>query len=172
MLTMPTVTPSEPSAPVAELHFLASHVIGDVLMPSDARMRFPMPLFGLPDHTEYALLPAARSGLWWLQALNDPSLAFLLADPFRLDGSYGVDVGDVERGMLRLEAVTDSFALVMITLPSDGQAEATANFRAPLVFNLREGVGLQVVARDDGYSLRRPVDLRVFPPQANGLRMQ
>ena len=172
MLTMPTATPVEPSVHIAELHPLSSHVIGDVLMPPEARMRFVVPLFGLPEHHDYALLPAAREGLWWLQALNDPGLAFLLADPFTLDGSYVVDVGDVERDMLRLEEASDALALVMVTLPSGEILDATANFRAPLVFNLRLGRGLQVVARNDAYSLRKPIELGTFPPQPNGLRMQ
>jgi flagellar assembly factor FliW len=60
----------------------------------------------------------------------------------------------------------------MLTLPSEGNDGATANFRAPLVFNLARRVGMQVVSRDDAHALRRAVNLEVFPPQPNGLRVE
>ena len=153
-------------------YILSSNVMGEVLMPPEALMRFPTPLFGLPDQREYALLPAARAGLWWLQSMTDPGLTFLLADPFVIDESFGVDLGDAERAALHIETPLDAFALVMVTLPDGENDSATANFRAPLVFNLAEQVGMQVVARDEGYSLRRPIEIALFPPQTDGLRMQ
>ncbi|MES2521539.1 MAG: flagellar assembly protein FliW [Gemmatimonadota bacterium] len=169
---MSLVTPVDPQAEVADLQMISSNVLGDVIMPLHARMRLTTPLFGLPDHPEYALLPAARAGLWWLQAMNDPGIAFILADPFVLDPDYVIDLGDVERDSLGITEEADAFALVMLTLPATDSDAVTANFRAPLVFNLREQRGLQIVARNDTYTLRTPVELSSLPPQPDGVRMQ
>lgn len=151
---------------------ISSLVLGDLEVTSDVVMAFPTPIFGFPSHDEYALLPATREGLWWMQSMKDAGVTFLLADPFVLDPTYGVDLGDSERVALHIEQPADAFGLVMLTLPTDGGAGATANFRAPIVFNLARRTGMQVVSRDEAHDLRRPVSLDVFPLQENGVRLQ
>ena len=154
------------------LRTVSSLVLGDLEVSADVVMSFPTPLWGFPDYAEYALLPAARDGLWWMQSLANEAITFLLADPFVLDSSYGVDLGETERVALGIEQPSDAFSLVMLTLPNEASDGATANFRAPMVFNLARRVGMQVVSRDDAHELRRPVTLDVFPPQPDGLRLQ
>lgn len=151
---------------------VSSLVLGDLEVDNNVIMAFATPLFGFPSHSEYALLPAAREGLWWLQSMSDGGVTFLLADPFVLDANYGVDLGETERNALRIEQPSDALGLVMLTLPSDGAAGATANFRAPLVFNVHQRLGMQVVSRDDTHDLRRAVSLDVFPQQSTGVRLQ
>jgi flagellar assembly factor FliW len=146
--------------------------LGDIEVGPDVIMSFATPLWGFPDHHEYALVPAAREGLWWLQSLTGEGVTFLLADPFVIDATYGVDLGDTERATLGIEQPTDALGLVMLTLPMDPTSGATANFRAPIVFNLAKRKGMQVVSRDDAHDLRHPVSLDVFPPQASGVRLQ
>ena len=151
---------------------VTSLVLGEIEVSAEAVMSFPTPLFGFPDHQEFALLPAARNGLWWLQSMSGDGVTFLLADPFVLDTSYGVDLGDSERIALSIDEPTEAFSLVMLTLPSETGNSATANFRAPLVFNLAGRVGMQVVSRDESHAIRRAVTLNVFPLQADGVRIQ
>lgn len=166
---MISVAHEDPSVSVCSIPSL---ILGELEVPRDVVMHFPTPMWGFPGTSEYALLPAAREGLWWLQSVTDGGVTFLLADPFVLDPSYGVDLGDTEKATLRIEQPSDALGLVMLTLPTDGQDGATANFRAPLVFNVARRVGMQVVSRDDAHQLRQPVSLDVFPPQATGLRLQ
>ena len=151
---------------------ISSLVLGDLEVTDDVVMSFLAPLWGFPRHGEFALLPAARDGLWWLQSMSDGGVTFLLADPFVLDAEYGVDLGETERAALHIEQPSDALGLVMLTLPAAASDQATGNFRAPLVFNVGRRVAMQVVSRDDTHELRRAVSLEVFPAQANGLRLQ
>ena len=151
---------------------ISSLVLGDVHVSADVVMSFPTPLWGFPDYSEYALLPAARDGLWWMQSMTNEAVTFLLADPFVLDASYGVDLGETERVALSIEQPADSFSLVMLTLPNDTTHGATANFRAPIVFNLVRRVGMQIVSRDEAHELRRVVTLDVFPAQSSDPQTQ
>ncbi len=176
---MPTATSVLPLEHIADASAetparvrLLSTALGEIEVLSTWMIDFPTPLGGFPTQQAYALIPAAREGLWWLQAANDPDLTFLLADPFVQDASYGFDIGEVEREMIGVSAETDAFGLVMITLPNATGELATGNFRAPLVFNLTKQVALQVVSRDDRHAVRTPVDLSAYTPQAIGLRMR
>jgi flagellar assembly factor FliW len=169
---MTSITHDDPSTLALPTRTVTSTLLGEVEAAPGVFMAFPTPLWGFSEHTEYALLPAARDGLWWMQSVHDAALIFLLADPFTLDATYGIDLGESERAALEIDEPSDAFGLVMITLPAEGDGGATANFRAPIVFNLAKGTGMQVVSRDDGHALRRPVTLDVFPPQPDGLRIR
>jgi flagellar assembly factor FliW len=151
---------------------ISSLVLGDLAVSPQVVMRFTTPMFGFPDDVELALLPAARDGLWWLQSMRAEGVTFLLADPFVLDARYGVDLGESESAALRLSRPDDALSLVMLTLPANDGEGVTANFRAPLVFNLAQQVGMQVVSRDEQHALRRPVTLDVYPAQQGGVRLR
>ena len=168
---MTSVAHANPLSPESTTRCVDSLVLGAVEISNDVVISFPTPLWGFPDYDEYALLPAARNGLWWLQSMVRDGVTFLLADPFVLDTSYGVDLGDSERAALGIEQPTDAFSLIMVTLPNQTGDTATANFRAPVVFNLTRQLGMQVVSRDESHSIRRTVTLNVFPTQADGVRV-
>ncbi len=161
----------ESTAEPTTLH-VSSRALGEITVSSAWVMHFPTPIGGFPSHQNFVLVPAARDGLWWLQALDDADVTFILGDPFLLDSSYAFDLGDIERDMLSIAEESDAFGLVMITLPYRETESATANCRAPIVFNLVKRVGMQVLSRDESHDLRRPIDLSIYKPQAVGLRMQ
>ena len=168
---MISVAHDDSSLHVDAVRTISSLVLGDVVVTDDVVMTFETPLWGFGDHREFALLPAAREGLWWLQSIHSDTTTFLLADPFVLDAQYALDLGETERHSLRIEQPSDAFSLVMVTLPATESEGATANFRAPLVFNVHRKRGMQIVSRDDGHELRRSISLDVFPAQDDGLRM-
>lgn len=150
---------------------ITSPAVGTIEVSADAIMRFREPIWGFPDRTEYALLPAARQGLWWLLSVQEPHTTFVLADPFVGRADYGIDLGDSERDALQIEQPTDALALVMVALPLTPTEPVTANFRAPIVFNISKGLAQQVVNRDESYSLREPINLAAYPAQDDGVRL-
>lgn len=154
------------------LRHVDSLILGPLTVAESIIMTFPTPMWGFPDHREFALLPAARAGLWWLQSLSAEGTTFLLADPFVLDANYVVDIGDGECESLEIADQSDALSLVMIALPATPDDTATANFRAPMVFNVSRRFGMQIVNRDEAHELRRPVTLEAFPAQPSGVALQ
>ena len=150
---------------------ITSPAIGTIEVSGDAVMHFTEALRGFPDRTAYALLPAARQGLWWLLSLDEPQTTFVLADPFVGHADYGIDLGESERAALQIVDPTDALALVMVALPMTTGEPVTGNFRAPIVFNISKGLARQVVNRDEQYALQEPMDLAAYPAQEDGLRL-
>ena len=146
---------------------IASRALGDVEVPAAAIMHFPVALGGFPGENEFVLLPAPREGMWLLQSTKEPGLIFVLGDPFVLDASFAIDLSVTDKEALALVREEDALALVMFVLSPTGSAECTANFRAPLVFNVRNQLGVQVVNRDDRHELQRSVSLETYPLSAN-----
>jgi flagellar assembly factor FliW len=141
-----------------------SHPSGTVSVPSDALMHFTTPMWGFEQADAFALLPTDRQGLWWFISTNDAPATFVLADPFVASADYEIDLNDAERDELGLRDETDALALVMLVMPSAPGQTVTANFRAPLIFNLRENKVKQVVNRDDRHQLAQPVSLSLYVP--------
>lgn len=155
----------------AEEHTLVSTAFGTLMVPEGAMMHFAAPLWGFPEHDTFALLPAAREGLWWLLSATDPALTFLLADPFVTDPNYELDIVDADERTLGLESPTEALALVLVAFPTSADEGISANFRAPIVFNLAERTMLQVVSRNDSHNMRQPMDLTIYPAQEGGLTL-
>jgi len=146
-----------------------AHTFGTIEVPTDAIMRFLEDLWGFPDRSEYALLPAKRDGVWWMMSVGEPSTTFVLADPFIVDPAYELDLGEAEKSRLKIESGDDAIALVMVALPATAGEPATANFRAPIVFNLRERLALQIVSRDERWGMQEPIDLAKYPRNEHGV---
>ncbi len=125
-------------------------------------MQFASPLWGFPGCTEYTLQPAAREGVWWLQGVAEPYPTFVLGDPFVADADYAFDLSQSDRDRLEIVEATDVIALVMLALPSTTSGVVTANFRAPLVFNLVKRRAMQIVSSNEGFSLKQPITLASY----------
>ncbi len=136
-----------------------SRVLGEVAVSSDHVFTFPEGLHGFAQHTDYALVPAARDGFWWLQATDEPELAFLLADPFAVAPGYEVDISAGDEQFLGLASPGEALVLTVVTLPASKGEPATTNLRGPLVFNAATQRARQVVSAVDRHSLHAPIDL-------------
>jgi flagellar assembly factor FliW len=132
-----------PDAPLT----VDSKLLGAIEVPATALYEFPAGLVGFESYRRFALVPAGRTGVYWLQSIDEPGLAFVLADPFQVADDYHADVPDAELTALGAGGVT---------LGGAGQ-EATANLRAPVVFNVTTRRARQVVLPDDRYGVAEVV---------------
>ena len=136
-----------------------NHPEGPIEVPGSAVVRLIEPLYGFPDRLEYALIPAARQGLWWFISVHQPTVTFVVADPFVGKPDFVLDLGDTERQQLGITATEDVLVLVLLALPPHPEGTVTGNFRAPIVLNLPSGIGMQVLGTSDTHQLAAPVDL-------------
>lgn len=138
---------------------VSSHVLGDLEVDPAQLLTFPEGLHGIPGHTEFALLPAAREGFWWLQATDEAGLAFLLTDPFRAAAGYELDLSDGDQQFLSLKSPDDALVLSIVTLPAAEGEALTTNLRGPLVCNVVTRTARQIVSRNDQHGFAVPVNL-------------
>jgi flagellar assembly factor FliW len=128
-------------------------------------MQFVSPLWGFPECSEYTLQPAARDGVWWLQGVTAPYPTFVLSDPFIAHPEYSLDLSPSDYALLGIADPTDVIALVMLALPTEVRGVVTANFRAPIVFNLTARRALQVVSGNEGFAMQQPINLACYAPR-------
>lgn len=156
--------PTAPAAPTASRWVdgvtVPSHVLGPVCVREADRFYFPAGLYGFAEARHWALVPSGHPAFCWMQSTVEPSLAFLLADPFAAFADYAPEVPDAElvqlgEGLAPAPGRVAVFAVV--TLGSDGSA--SANLRAPLVLDTHTRRGRQVVLPAEARGVAEPIAL-------------
>ena len=120
-------------------------------------IELPAGLIGFPELKRYVLLDHdTDSPFKWLQSLDDGAIAFVLINPLLFKPDYTVEVSESEVADLALDKEEDAVISVIITMPSNPQ-NMTANLKAPLVFNLKNRKGRQVILNNSAYTTRHNI---------------
>jgi len=119
---------------------------------------FPAGLYGFPDIKQYVVadVPGGGDVFKQLLAVDHPDVGFSLVYPFALFPDYNPDIPAED-----LEAVgaqnAEQVLLYAIARVPAAFREATANLRAPLLFNPFTRLGRQIILADDRYHTRVPI---------------
>lgn len=141
-----------------DLMLIQSDLLGSHNVEPAQLFRFAKGLFGFPECHDFALLPAERAGLYWLQSVEHSTLTFLLVDPFLYFPGYEIDVADGDIRELAVEAEEDLSVLAIVTLPRTTVEKPTANLQGPVAFNLRTRLGKQLALEESELATRCPFD--------------
>ena len=114
--------------------------------PADV-LNFSSGLPGLEDSRQWALLAdAANDALGWLQSVARGDVALAVVSPRRFVPDYQVRIPRSELSPLALPDVRQ--AQVVVVVGRNGTS-LTLNLKAPIVINLENRTGRQVVASGD-----------------------
>jgi flagellar assembly factor FliW len=130
---------------------------GDIEVKQDDVISLPSGLIGFPELKEFVLLDHDKdSPFKWLQSLVDGTIAFVLINPLLFKSDYEVEVTEAEVAGLSLENEEDAVISVIVTMPTNPQ-QMTANLKAPLVFNLKNRLGKQIILTSNTYTPRHNI---------------
>jgi len=120
-------------------------------------IEFPEGILGFPNHKRFTLLEhKPDSPFCWLQSLDDPALAFVLTNPFLVDPEYLKGLGepydkildDIDKGKKAL--------FVLVTIPPGKVEDMTVNLLGPIMIEIANRKGRQLVLANSPYSPRHP----------------
>lgn len=115
----------------------------------------PAGLLGFEQIRRFALVQADDVGAYsWLQAVDDPGLAFLTVVPSFFFPDYEPDVPEEDAAALDLTDPQDAQVLCLVSITGD---DVTANLLGPVVLNITNRTARQVVLVDQGWSTREPL---------------
>jgi flagellar assembly factor FliW len=124
---------------------------GDLQVPEEERIRLLRPLAGFPDtHHLVKLLIPGQAPFCWLQSLEQAPVAFAAVPVDQIVEGYSLKLPPWDKGLWARGGAPEILALLSF------QGEATANLAAPLLFDAKRGVALQVL-NQGGFSLRQPL---------------
>lgn len=117
-------------------------------------INFPSGLVGLPGLNHFVLIDHKDTPLKWLQAIDDPDIAFIVVSPSLIIAEYSLDIDKSVKQYIQLENEDD--LAVLVTMRVNGE-NVIANFQGPIVINSRAMKGVQVVLDRPGKSYQEVV---------------
>lgn len=116
---------------------------------------------GLPafEHLrEFFLYPIPENPAFiWLQAKEDPDVAFLLVDPFLFFPGYVVELTPDVQEELGIKDLMEVLVMAPVTIPEGEIRKMTANLLGPIVINRASRRGRQLVLEGTPYTTRHPL---------------
>lgn len=120
-------------------------------------------MIGFPEERRFVLLRhSEESPFFWLQSIENGTLAFVVTDPLWFEPNYDIEIGPEEVEQLELKGLSEGIqTLVVVNIhPLNGASEITANLLGPIVINLQKRLAKQVVLYRSSYSHRHPIPIR------------
>lgn len=125
---------------------------------------FPAGLIGLPELQRFVVMPNEKEGpLFWIQSVDDPSMAFVLTDPNNFFPSYQVQPSKSEYANLGITPSDECFILTIVTVPQD--QKITLNLAAPILFAPASNQASQVILEGGTYSAKTELPQVATPAQ-------
>ena len=124
---------------------------GKLEVTSDKIITFPEGILGFPDAKRYILMDYKDTLLKWLQAVDDPDVAFIVIPPQEIVTDYTLKIENKIQKFLEVETEDDIIVFVIIRV--DGE-NITANLQGPLAINSINKKGVQLIIDEPGASCK------------------
>jgi flagellar assembly factor FliW len=136
---------------------------GEIEFPLSAVFQFPAGLPGFENERGFVFLERPGTApLMFMHSLSSPELCFILLPILVADPQYRLSLVDEDLSELQLPPHTeprigaDILCGALVSMAAEGSGP-TVNMLAPIVLNLKNRVGIQVIQTQSGYSHRHPL---------------
>lgn len=122
---------------------------------------FPWGLPGFDNLRTFVVLQLeSQNQIFWLQSLDDTSIALPLADPYTFFPDYDPTLPGFSTASLGIQRAED-FTLLAVIVGAEG-GRTFMNLMAPILINLKDRVARQVPLENSGYT----VAMEITVPEA------
>lgn len=134
---------------------LVTKHFGELNIDEDKIIEFPEGLPGFENEKEFIVInnEDEENPFQWLQSITNPNLAFVIVDPFSIFPDYDVIIPKSVQEKLKIESERDVAIYAIVVVPKDIR-KMTVNLLGPIVINVREKIGKQVILDDARYSTK------------------
>jgi len=137
---------------------IKTRTFGEIEIKEQQIIDFPDGIFGFDYIKKFVLLDTQdeKSPLKWLQAYDEPELAFIIIRPvdFMREYELVVSMNDIEA--VGAEDADYLLVFAIVTIPSN-PSDMTANLQGPIIINPEKKLGRQAISLSDKYSVRHKI---------------
>lgn len=131
---------------------------GTIDVQKDKVLSFPKGILGYSNDKQYILFPHAEgSPFFWLQSVDDGSLAFVVMNPRLVKNDYSIKIEETAMETLQANDTTELDVMCIVTIPPNRPKDMTINLLGPIIINTHKRRALQIVCPDENYSHRYPI---------------
>lgn len=115
---------------------------------------------GIPGFEEYKEFELndieGNKNLKMITSKEDSNIGFVSISPFKVKADYEIDLNEEIISELNIEAPEDVLLLNIITLGKTLES-STVNLKAPIIINIKNNKGKQLILQDDKYKIKEPL---------------
>lgn len=127
---------------------------GEVELTGEKIINFPYGIIGFETSTQFAILDFLdNSPMKWLQSTSDPSLAFVICDPWYFFKDYNPKIKDEETKDLKISGKDELILLTIVSVPAD-ISKTSLNLLSPVIINSTKLLGKQIILYNSEYSTK------------------
>ena len=131
---------------------------GEIEIEENRIFDFVLPIIGFDKLRKFVILEPNKDALFkWLQAVEDPALAFPIISVAALEFDYIVDLPDSTVEALGITSADAVLVMNITSIPQDNPKGTTINLLAPLIFNVENNKAGQIVLSGSGYDISFPM---------------
>jgi len=133
---------------------------GTITVKDEEIITMPLGMPGFSDQKQFVLLEHKKnSPFQWYQAIQDPSLAFVITDPCLFKPDYAVNMEKILKELHWDEDLEDQQLklFVIVNIPPGAPDKTTANLIGPVLLNRAIREAVQIIVADGPYSHRFPL---------------
>ena len=114
-------------------------------------------IIGFENYHRFVILDfLENSPFRWLQSVKEPSLAFIICDPWNFFKDYELETTKDCRQELEIEGDDDIMVLSIATIPQKITG-TTVNLLSPIIVNQKKMIGKQIILYNSGYKPRHKI---------------
>ncbi|MFQ5454948.1 MAG: flagellar assembly protein FliW [Nitrospirota bacterium] len=137
------------------LRFSSSR-FGELTVENDKAIYFSEGIIGFPWIKRYVILDHYREAPFkWLQAVDDPDVAFVIVEPSIVKPDYTPAIDKENIADIDIKDELDICILLIVTIPHRDPTKVSINLQAPIIVNVENKRAKQIVLND--------VDLSCYP---------
>lgn len=112
---------------------------------------------GLEEYKEFEISQLGTSNKFkMITSVEESNIGFVAVSPFEVNKDYEIDLNDEIIKQLQIKEPKDVLVLNLITLGRTLE-KSTVNLKAPVIINIKNNKGKQLILQDDKYSIKEPL---------------
>lgn len=125
---------------------IPSEKLGEIEIDESSIINFVSPIIGFEQIKQYVIVKLSQNDKFsWLQSVDNDSVTFPITVPQAFDIEYTFEIDDNNQKLLNLNDANDLLTFNIVTIPLNRPEDATINLLAPIVVNIKENIGAQLI---------------------------
>ena len=134
---------------------LSTNRFGNLIIEKENIITFDQGILGFEELTQFAIIAVEEClPFEWLISLEDPVVAFPILDPTLLFSDYKPSLTKEDIVLLDIKNEMDVEMFCIVTL-GETPENVTLNLKGPILINMKNKIGKQIVLTEDYYSLNQ-----------------
>ena len=136
---------------------IKSTALGEIEVEQELIYRFPSGLPGFEHLREFAIIqPDPQLPFHYLVSTGDPNVSLVAANPFAFYLDYAFTLPDPVKAELNIAREAQVQVLNVVSI-RERLEDSTINLLAPIVLNIEDKLGKQVILHHSDYRSRHPL---------------